>query len=122
MAHDKELADRIREALATQSAVREVKMFGGLAFMVNDKLVVSAGNGSLLVRVDPQQADELLALEGARRAEMGTGRTMGKSWVAVSGEAIDTDDGFDFWLNTALDYNGREAANRSGAAKRRGRR
>lgn len=47
-------------------------MFGGLSFMVNEKMVVSVrGDGDLLVRTDPEQADELLTVKGARPAEMG---------------------------------------------------
>ena len=34
MAYDEELADRIREQLASRSDVTERKMFGGIAFMV----------------------------------------------------------------------------------------
>jgi len=53
-------------------------MFGGLSFMVNQRMVVSVrSDGDLLVRADPEQADELLTVEGAPPAEMGAGRTMG---------------------------------------------
>jgi hypothetical protein len=41
MAYDRRLADRIRAALAGR-AVREAGMFGGLTFMVNDKIAVAA--------------------------------------------------------------------------------
>lgn len=40
MAYDELLADRIRDALSDQESLREQKMFGGLAFMVRDKMVV----------------------------------------------------------------------------------
>jgi len=36
MAYDEDLANRIREALAGQDAVTEKRMFGGLAFLVDD--------------------------------------------------------------------------------------
>ena len=35
MAYDKALAERIRDALSGEDDVEEVKMFGGLSFMVN---------------------------------------------------------------------------------------
>lgn len=106
MAYDKDLAERIRQALATQPSVREVNMFGGLSFMVNEKMVVNAtGDGSLLVRADPRRADELLATEGAQQAEMGAGRSMGKGWIAVDGQAVTADDDLDFWIGVALEYN-----------------
>lgn len=54
MAYDELLADRIRDALWDQESLREQKMFGGLAFMVRDRMVVCVGteNRALLVRVD----------------------------------------------------------------------
>ncbi len=113
MAYDKGLADRIRGALAAKPSVREVKMFGGLSFLVNESIVVSASsNGGLLVRADPEQADELLATEGAHPAEMGGGRAMGNSWVSVAGQTVASDEGFDFWIGVALDYNEKEAGRR----------
>jgi TfoX/Sxy family transcriptional regulator of competence genes len=100
------LVDRVRHALATRTAVREVRMFGGLSFMVDEKLAVCVrGDGDLLVRADPERADELLALEGAQPAEMGAGRSMGPSWISVTGPALSSDDGLAFWLRVALEHN-----------------
>lgn len=113
MAYTKELADRIREALAAQPSVREVKMFGGLSFMVNERMAVGVmSGGALLVRADPGRADELLTAKGAQPAEMGAGRAMGKGWIAVGEEAIATPEDFDFWIGVALEYKGVEAGTR----------
>ncbi len=109
VARHRDLADRVREALAAQPSVREVKMFGGLSFMVNDRLVVSLmPDGALLVRADPERDDELLTAAGARPAEMGAGRVMGKGWIAVGEEAVADRGDFDFWIGVALEYNSRE--------------
>lgn len=109
MAHDRELAERVRDALAGKPSVREVRMFGGLAFMVNERMVVSVGSDDdLLVRADPEGADNLLAIEGARPAEMGAGRAMGNGWISVTEEAIAADENFDFWIGVALEYNEKE--------------
>ena len=106
MTYSTTLADRVREALAARPPVREVKMFGGLAFMVNEAMVVCVmSDGDLLVRADPRRADDLLTARGARPAEMGAGRAMGKSWITVGEEATTSDEGFDFWLGVALEYN-----------------
>lgn len=108
MAYNTELANRVREALADRPKVREVKMFGGLSFMVGEKMVVSVGrSGDLLVRVDPDDDDRLLTNDGAQRAEMGAGRSMGKGWISVARDAIDTDEGFDSWMYVALKFNER---------------
>lgn len=83
-------------------------MFGGLSFMVNEKMVVSVlRDGDLLVRVDPGRNEELVALPGAGQAEMGAGRTMGPGWIHVAGDAIATEERLSFWIAVALAYNGR---------------
>lgn len=117
MAVSSELADRIRAALADQQSVREVKMFGGLSFMVNDSMAMGImSDDDLLVRADPERADELLAVKGAHPAEMGAGRTMGKSWIAVDDKAIASDDDLDFWIGVALEYNTGGAGTRKPSA------
>ena len=81
-------------------------MFGGLCFMVDEKMVVGVmKGGELLVRADPNRSDDLLAVDGARQAEMGVGRSMGRSWISVSAEGIATDDALGFWVTEALTYN-----------------
>jgi hypothetical protein len=101
-----ELVDRLRALLAAESSTREVPMFGGLSFMVNDKLIVSAlRGGDLLVRVAPERDSELGDLPGASPAEMGPGRTMRPGWISVSAAAITGDDRLAFWLAVTLEHN-----------------
>ncbi|MFT4296707.1 MAG: TfoX/Sxy family protein [Micropruina sp.] len=101
-----ELIGRLRHLLAAEPSTREVPMFGGRSFMVNDKLVVSAlKSGGLLVRVPAEHHDELLGRPGAAQAEMGAGRTMGPGWVEVTPDAVGTDQGLSEWLAVALDHN-----------------
>ena len=110
------LADRIRTALIDEPTTREVRMFGGLSFMVNDKMVVAAqGEGDLLVRIDPARNSELTVQRGAKQAEMSSGRAMGPGWINVGPEAIDTDERLAFWIEVAMDYNA-TAAQRDEAA------
>ncbi|MFC0582452.1 TfoX/Sxy family protein [Micrococcoides hystricis] len=100
------LLERIRAALPQDVSVREVTMFGGRAFMVNEKLAVSAGrDGKLLVHVCPEDQAELLRREEASQAEMGEGRSMGTGWVSVDEFIVADDEILEFWLKTALDYN-----------------
>jgi TfoX N-terminal domain len=62
MAHDEELAHRIRELLVGEDGVSEMAMFGGLAFLLHGNITVAAsGRGGLLVRVDPAAVERLLA-------------------------------------------------------------
>ncbi|MDH5520397.1 MAG: TfoX/Sxy family protein, partial [Acidimicrobiia bacterium] len=65
MAYDRELAERIRSALAHLPVV-EKSMFGGLSFMVNNKIAVTANtHGDLMVRCDPAEVEKLVNEEGA---------------------------------------------------------
>jgi TfoX/Sxy family transcriptional regulator of competence genes len=104
--YDAELADRVRAGLSERDRVREVAMFGGLAFMVEDRMVVcvSAGGGALLVRVGADRDPELVARPGARRAEMGQGRSMGEGWIAVDEAVLQTADELASWLDAALAF------------------
>lgn len=97
------LADRVRRSISAEPIQREVSMFGGWAFMVNEKLIVSAGKtGDLLVRVDAADHDRLLERPGAHQAEMGTGRQMGPGWITVAAEYLEDDDSLEFWIAAAL--------------------
>ena len=89
-------------------------MFGGLAFMVNEKMVacVSGGGGALLVRVSRSRDAEYLEVAGARRAEMGKGRSMGEGWITVDEEALTEDRDLHFWIDAVLEYNAEETAER----------
>ena len=110
----RELLERIRASLPSVP-MREVRMFGTLAVMLDDAMVVALGkDGSLLVRVDPAEDAQLVMRPHARRAEMGAGRSMGPSWVRVDAAGIATDEALGDWIESALRHwrrqSGRSAA------------
>jgi TfoX/Sxy family transcriptional regulator of competence genes len=106
MVHDLDLAERVRARLADQGEIREVRMFGGLSFMVDGKMAVAVRpDGELLLRVDPDDAEELLRTPGASPAQMGADRVMSKSWLSVSGDVTTTDEQLSDWLEAALRFN-----------------
>lgn len=95
------LAARVRELLGARR-VRERRMFGGMAFMVDEHLAVSAGNaGDLLVRVDPEDFERHLE-RGATPASMGPGKTMGRGWMRVPAEAIAAEAELGFWVEVGV--------------------
>lgn len=101
-----ELIERVRALLPEEASTREVSMFGGRSFMVDDKMVVSAlKGGDLLVRVPAERHDELVERPGATQAEMGAGRSMGPGWISVSVESIERDEQLTFWLGVGLEHN-----------------
>ncbi len=100
----RELVDRVR-ALLPDGQLREVRMFGAIAVMVDDAMAVAAHkDGGLLVRVDPAEDARLLKRPGASRAEMGTGRSMGEGWIRVEARALRSDSALVGWLETATRY------------------
>src|SRR5262245_48399115 len=104
MPYDRDLADRIREALQGRS-VREVSMFGGLTFMVNGKMAANANtSGDLMVRCDPLRVESLLERDGAQWPKM-RGRKMSKGWIVVEAEQVRTARALKSWIQEALDYN-----------------
>lgn len=115
MPYDAELADRVRSVLSDREHVREVKMFGGLALMVDDRMVVCvSGVGSdLLVRVAPERDPELVTKPGASRAEMGKDRSMGEGWITVDEQALNSDHDLRYWIDVALDFHARGSGQKS---------
>ncbi|MDQ3619327.1 MAG: TfoX/Sxy family protein [Actinomycetota bacterium] len=85
--YDEDLADRIRELVADQAGLTEMKMFGGLAFLIDGNMAVAAsGRGGLMVRVDPAMSDSLVAKTSARLVVM-RGREM-QGWLRVEAENV----------------------------------
>jgi TfoX/Sxy family transcriptional regulator of competence genes len=103
MAYDEDLANRIREVVGDEKGVTEKKMFGGLAFLINGNMSVSAsGQGGLLLRVDPEQTDALLAKPHAQPFEM-RGRVM-QGWLRVEAEGVKTKSQLERWVRRGVDH------------------
>jgi TfoX/Sxy family transcriptional regulator of competence genes len=103
VAYDEELANRLREALQDEPAVTEKKMFGGLAFLVNGNMAVSASSkGGLLLRVDPAKTESLVSEPEVSRFEM-RGREM-DGWLRVDVSAVQTDRELRRWVRIGVAY------------------
>ena len=104
MAYDEKLADRTREIIAlTHHLIEEKKMFGGLCFMVNDKMCVGVLQDRLMVRINPEKYDEVMELEGCRAMDF-SGKPM-KGFAFVDIDVLDTNKKLGFWIRLALEYN-----------------
>jgi TfoX/Sxy family transcriptional regulator of competence genes len=53
MPFDEVLADRVRQALGPRTDVVPMKMFGGVAFLLEGKMFVGVVRSDLMVRVGP---------------------------------------------------------------------
>jgi TfoX/Sxy family transcriptional regulator of competence genes len=103
MAYDEQLAERIRELLDGEPGLVEQKMFGGLAFLVNGNMAISAsGQGGILVRVDPAASDRLADTTDAEVAVM-RGRPM-DGWLRVASEHLRTTRQLATWARLGAAY------------------
>ena len=104
MPYNEKLADRIRELISvSHKNIDEKKMFGGLCFMVNDKMCVGVEQERLMVRLDPAKYDEVMEKEGCKPMDF-TGKVM-KGFVFVDVDALNTKKKLEYWVKLALDYN-----------------
>jgi TfoX/Sxy family transcriptional regulator of competence genes len=103
VAYDEELAGRIRELVSSEPNLTERKMFGGLGFMIGGNMAVAAsGQGGVLVRVDPEESDELVASTSARPMEM-RGRQM-QGWLRVDADDVRADAELARWVELGTAY------------------
>jgi TfoX/Sxy family transcriptional regulator of competence genes len=117
MAYNEKLANMTRELIAqTHKNVEEKAMFGGLCFMVNDKMCVGVNKGRLMVRFDPAKNEEVMEKEGARPTEF-TGRTM-KGFAFVDENVLTTKKKLEYWIKLALDFNKHARSSKKSAANK----
>ncbi|NNG19901.1 TfoX/Sxy family protein [Naumannella sp. ID2617S] len=103
MAYDEELAERIRAAVSEEPNVTELKMFGGLAFLINGNMAACAANaGTLMLRVPPDSGGELAEQPGVEPVEM-QGRLM-TGWLYVSPDLLETEESLGRWLQLGVEY------------------
>jgi len=103
VAYDEELASRMRELLGDEPNLTEMKMFGGLAFLIGGNMAIAAsGQGGALVRVDPADSDQLVATTAAELMEM-RGRQMA-GWLRVDAEHLRTKDELSAWVERGVSY------------------
>ena len=103
MAYDEELAARVRKLVSAEPGLAEKKMFGGLSFLVGGNMAVGvSGQGGILVRVDPDESDELVAATSAQLMEM-RGRSM-RGWLRVAAEEVARDEALAEWVARGTTY------------------
>jgi hypothetical protein len=103
VAYDEELAHRIRALVADAAGVSEMRMFGGLAFLINGNMAVGAsGRGGLLLRVDPAETEALVRDPHASRFEM-RGRAM-NGWLRIDPDGLTTSRQLKRWVGRGVAY------------------
>lgn len=102
MAYDETLAARIRTALARRKGITEVKMFGGLGFLLNGNMCVGVRKDDMIVRLAPEETDAALAEPHVQQFAI-SGKPM-KGWVLVGLEALKTETELGHWIKRSSKY------------------
>ena len=103
MGYDQKLADRIRAALLGRKSVREVTMFQGMCFMVDDKMCICLRDDRLMCRVGPEKFEEAVERTGAE--PMIHGKRLIKGFVFVESAGYKAKKDFDYWIKSCLEFN-----------------
>ncbi len=102
MAIDEALADRVRRALDGTPGLTELKMFGGLCFLIRGHMCAGLVGSTLMVRVGAEGHDAALAQPHVRPMDL-TGRPM-TGMVFVDPPAIATDAMLAGWVTRGASY------------------
>src|SRR5260370_39768117 len=98
--NEQDLLATVREWLA-DAAVREIKMFGGIGFMLNGNLLVAVSSRGLLARVGKEAEPEALTRAGASPMIM-RGRLM-TGYIRVVASALD-EHAAESWVHFARTF------------------
>src|SRR5215212_4414088 len=103
MAYDEDLANRIRELIASEDGYTEQKMFGGIGFMIDGHMALGvSGEGGVMIHCSKEETEALLAKPGARPFEM-RGREL-KGWLRVDAESVSTKRALEPWVMQSVAF------------------
>lgn len=105
MAYNEQLGNKIREALQHLPNVTEKVMFGGLCFMVDEKMCIGVVKDELMCRFDPEFMEQIPTLPGARMLDENGKRMKGFAYVESSGYTTEKD--LNHLIDLCLSYNPR---------------
>ncbi len=103
MAYNEKLAERVRDILFGHGHIDERKMFGGLAFMVHDKMCVGIVQDKLMARINPDHYEMALQKPGCEVMDF-TGRPM-KGFIFINPQGMKTKKALQYWIELALEFN-----------------
>lgn len=108
MPFDESLAVRIRAILAGRKGVEEMRLFGGLAFLLNGHICVGVWKNSLIARLGADQAEAALREQYVKPFDV-TGKAM-KGWVLVGPPGVAEEEPLADWVRLAVEFVGQMPA------------
>ena len=101
--NDATIIAQVRARLQALTNVSEKKMFGKLAFMVNDKLCIAVGKEDIMCRINPSLHDvSLVKTEGV--PVIMRGRVM-KGYFRIKNQDLQKKSQIEYWINLCLEFN-----------------
>lgn len=102
MSYDADLAARVRRALSDRADLVEKSMFGGICFMVRGHMCCGVAGSSLMVRLDPTDADALADEPHVRPMDF-TGRPI-RGFLFVDAEGLISPTALRVWVGRTTAY------------------
>lgn len=102
MPYDENLAERISKILKGKRGLVQKKMFGGIAYMLKDKMFVGIAKNELMVRVLDEKYDEYLKKPNVRLMDF-TGRPL-RGFLYIDPPGFKTDKQLAKWIDVGIEY------------------
>jgi len=99
--YDRGLATRLHELTATLFDLEETRMFGGLAYMMNDHIYFALWDDYLVIRIGNESANKLVETNPHARLFDLNGKTM-KGWVMIATDALGEDEDLQNYIDMAM--------------------
>jgi hypothetical protein len=99
--YDRRLATRLHELTATLFDLEETRMFGGLAYMMNDHICFALWDDYLVIRIGNDSASKLVKADPHARLFNLNGKTM-KGWVMIATDALGEDEDLQNYIDMAM--------------------
>ncbi|WP_316808500.1 TfoX/Sxy family protein [Pedobacter agri] len=103
MPYNEMLANRVADKLMHLPDVEEKEMFGGLVFMVDQKMCIGVMRDKMMLRLAPESLVTLENIDGWEPMVMSN--TVMKGYILVSQDVLNRKEDLDFWINLALAFN-----------------
>jgi len=117
MSYNEKLAEQIRQSLSGMRNVVEKKMFGGIAFLINEKMCIGVDKDDMILRCDPEMANVQLSRKSVRPFDLTSKPT--KGWFLIGPGGTKTKKAIDYWIEVAVEANGKATTQRARKARKK---
>ena len=102
MAYDEVLAERVSATIATVPMLEEMKMFGGVGYLLSGNMAVGVHKNNLIVRVGHEGFEEKMSMPHTVPFDI-TGKAM-KGWLMVEPGGVESDEDLNYWIDQGVNF------------------